>query len=140
MEARAVRNAVTSSALMRPTVLPFASKSVSEPRIVEAESSEDVVDVAAVEAAVGVYDEVCWSVKPEPCVLLSLLVELPDAIELTDPRGVEALIFSFPTNVAGSIVSNGERFTTLTPWHVNPLAGMYIDVDPSLRFVTMRSG
>jgi hypothetical protein len=59
MEARAVRNAVTSSALMSPTVLPFASNSVSEPRIVEAASSEDVLDAAAVDAADGVYDDVC---------------------------------------------------------------------------------
>jgi len=76
VEARAVRKAVSSEALRRPVVLPWLSRRVKEPRIV------DTADAAADDRA---EDREAWP------VLVGVSMEAAELVVLDGEEGVKGL-------------------------------------------------
>lgn len=129
VEANAVRNAVTSSALMSPVVLPTLSSKVKEPRIVDVEPllSASAEGAAFASELIGV-DEGVVSIELAVVDIESCL----DA-ELIELRESPELIVKFSVSAGRPAVSGGTILTTFTPCPDMPLAGMKRVVEPSLR-------
>lgn len=134
MEAKAVRKAVTSSALIRPVVFPRLSIMVRDPLMLEVldPSFEEMevwpVPMLSAETLAGTEDEPVRDVS----VLLLLIVDV-DSFWLETELSFD--LRDRLSAAAGSPVESGGRMlTTLTPWPVIPLAGMKSVVLPSFRF------
>jgi hypothetical protein len=143
VEARAVRKAVTSSALTRPVVLPRASMRVSEPRMVDVVLSgmsnglagsgiEERELMVVFEVEVVAVEE---KVDTEPLGLEDPVVGLE--MELRVECGLSRLS---PSKLGSPAASGGVMLMTLTAWPLQPLAGRKSVVEPSLRFSDIRSG
>ena len=158
VEARAVRKAVTSSAFMRPVVLPCGSNRVRDPRIVWTVLSR--TSLGAPEASPsadtsGKLDELAV-VSVVAVVLIVLILPLglsdPDVglrieevgldtdpdTELLDECCVSKLKFS--SDGKFWLLSGCVMLMTLTPWLLHADAGMKSVVEPSLRTNCVRSG
>lgn len=134
VEAKAVRKAVTSSALIRPVVFPKLSMMVRDPLMLEVlvpsfdEMEVWPVPMLSAETLAGTEDEPVRDVS----VLLLLMVEI-DSLWLEAELSFD-LRDRLSTAAGSPVESGGRMLTTLTPWPVMPLAGMKSVVLPSLRF------
>lgn len=145
VDARAVRKAVTSSALMRPVVLPRLSSSVKDPRMEDLGKLSPEMDVCPVPSESTVLPALLAEAGVLSVVDVVLMVESEDLGDCEVGLDSELLkeseldIDRFST-LGKPEVSGLAIVTTLIPWPLMPLAGMKRVVDPSLRFRCVRSG
>ena len=141
VDASAVRKAVTSSALMRPVVLPRLSNSVSEPLIVDTGGMESGSVVMEVPVVLPTELPVSNEEDEDPGLSALLTVDM-EFLELAEAP-LELTLESTDicsTRLGRPEASGGTIFTTFMPWPVILLAGMNNVVEPSFRFRCVRSG